>query len=52
MEKLNFQTNTVRRLFNILGFIFPMFTLIGLAFITCSYKYVGVSLLTDGFAFT
>ena len=30
MEKFEFQTNTVRRLFNILGFIIPMFTLIGL----------------------
>ena len=42
----------VRKIFNSLGFFVPMLAVIGLTFVTCEIKYVGVVLLTIGLAFT
>jgi hypothetical protein len=41
----------VRKIFNGIGLIFPVVTIFGLAFVTCNYPYIGVALITIGFAF-
>lgn len=51
MKKFKLSVKTVRRIFNALGFFVPMFCVIGLMFVTCSYKYVAVFILTIAFAF-
>lgn len=52
MQVFGLTKATVRKLFNGLGLFVPMLAVIGLAFVTCHYKYVGVALLTVGLAFT
>ncbi|CAF1249155.1 unnamed protein product [Rotaria sp. Silwood1] len=44
-------TTNTRKLFNILGNLFPAIFVLGLAFMTCRLKYVAVVLLTIGVAF-
>jgi hypothetical protein len=41
---------SVRRIFNGIGFFVPMCTMIGLIFVTCEYKAVGVTLVCMGIA--
>ncbi len=41
-----------RKVFNVLGNLFPAIFVIGLAFMTCKIKYVAVALLTIGVTFT
>ncbi len=45
------RTNT-RKLFNVLGNLFPAIFVVALAFMTCKLKYVAVTLLTIGVTFT
>lgn len=52
IQRLGLSKTNVRKLFNTLGFIMPMFAVIGLMFVTCEIKYIGVALLTVGLAFT
>ncbi|CAM4940543.1 unnamed protein product [Rotaria socialis] len=48
-----FLTRTqTRKLFNVLGNLFPALFVIGLAFMTCKTKYFAVALLTIGVTFT
>ena len=44
--------STVRKLFNTVGFLVPMFAVIGLIFVTCEDPYIGVLFITFGLAFT
>lgn len=50
-KKILTRTQT-RKLFNVLGNLFPAIFVIGLAFMTCKIKYVAVALLTIGVTFT
>ena len=43
---------TVRKIFNTVGFLVPMLSVIGLIFVTCENPYIGVLLITVGLAFT
>lgn len=52
MTKLNMSKTAVRKIFNSLSLFVPMLAVIGLGFVTCEYKMVGVALLTLGLAFT
>lgn len=52
LQKLKWKKTTVRKVFNTLGFFFPMGAVIGLAFVDCRIPYAGVALLTVGLAFT
>lgn len=52
MQKLKIRKTVVRKIFNGLGFFFPMAAVIGLSFVTCAVPYAGVALLTVGLAFT
>jgi hypothetical protein len=42
---------TVRKIFNTVGFIVPMLSVIGLIFVTCENPYLGVLFITLGLAF-
>ncbi len=50
-KKFLTRTNT-RKVFNVLGNLFPAIFVIGLAFMTCKLKYLAVALLTIGVTFT
>ncbi len=50
-KKILTRTQT-RKLFNVLGNLFPAIFVIGLAFMTCKLKYIAVVLLTIGVTFT
>jgi hypothetical protein len=52
MSSFKISKTAVRKIFNSLGFFVPMVAVIGLSFVTCEFKYVGVALLTLGLAFT
>lgn len=52
LMKLKWSKTKVRKIFNSLAFFVPMLAVLGLAFVTCEIKYVGVALLTVGLAFT
>lgn len=41
-----------RKLFNVLGNLFPALFVIGLGYMTCKTKYTAVTLLTIGVTFT
>ena len=50
-KKVLTRTQT-RKLFNVLGNLFPAIFVVALAFMTCKLKYVAVGLLTIGVTFT
>lgn len=50
-NKFQFQTKTIRIIFNTVGFFGPMFAMIGLMFVTNELKFLGVVLITLGCAF-
>lgn len=50
-NKILTRTKT-RKVFNVLGNLFPAIFVIGLAFMTCKSKYIAVALLTIGVTFT
>jgi hypothetical protein len=52
IRKKTLTRTQTRKLFNVLGNLFPAIFVIGLAFMTCELKYVAVTLLTIGIAFT
>lgn len=52
MQTLGVSKLAVRKIFNSIGFLVPMSAVIGLMFVTCQYKFIGVVLLTIGLATT
>lgn len=52
IQNLKMSKTTVRKIFNSLAMFVPMLAVIGLAFVTCEIKMIGVALLTVGLAFT
>jgi hypothetical protein len=50
-KKILTRTQT-RKVFNVLGNLFPAIFVIALAFMTCKLKYIAVALLTIGVTFT
>lgn len=50
-KKILTRTQT-RKLFNVVGNLFPAIFVIGLAFMNCQLKYVAVAFLTLGVTFT
>ena len=51
IKYLNLPKKHVRIIYNILGFIITMISIISLGFISCDNKYYAVILLTTGVAF-
>jgi hypothetical protein len=52
IRKKTLTRTQTRKVFNVLGNIFPAIFVIALAFMTCKLKYVAVALLTIGVTFT
>jgi hypothetical protein len=52
IQKKTLTRTQTRKVFNVLGNIFPAIFVIALAFMTCKLKYVAVALLTIGVTFT
>jgi general stress protein CsbA len=52
IRKKTLTRTQTRKVFNVLGNIFPAMFVIALAFMTCKLKYVAVALLTIGVTFT
>ena len=52
IRKKKLTPTQTRKVFNVLGNLFPAIFVIGLAFMTCETKYIAVALLTIGVTFT
>jgi hypothetical protein len=52
IRKKTLTRTQTRKVFNVLGNLFPAIFVIALAFMTCKIKYVAVALLTIGLTFT